>query len=94
MLMDTNDVTTDVSISTLRSEIDNNDDDDIPSDKKWYYDTTNQVTTVGYPGYELVDLTKADSGETEFTNKFKNTMTTKSHYVHRQIPRKTYIHSR
>ncbi|CAF5043617.1 unnamed protein product, partial [Rotaria socialis] len=91
--MDTNDVTTDVSISTLRSEIDkNDDDDDIPSDKKWYYDTvrsvgihdklddwlrdqtkTNQVTTVGYPGYELVDLTKADSGETEFTNKFKNT---------------------
>ncbi|CAM4944105.1 unnamed protein product [Rotaria socialis] len=52
------------------------------------------ITTVGYPGYELVDLTKADSGETEFTNKFKNTMTTKSHYVHRQIPRKTYIHSR
>ncbi|CAF3356499.1 unnamed protein product [Rotaria socialis] len=114
MLMDTNDVTTDVSISTLRSDIDNNDDDDdIPSDKKWYYDTvrsvgihdklddwlrdqtkTNQVTTVGYPGYELVDLTKADSGETEFTNKFKNTMTTKSHYVHRQISRKIYIHSR
>ncbi|CAF2112743.1 unnamed protein product [Rotaria magnacalcarata] len=113
MLIDTDDVTTDLSISTLRSEIDNDDDDDIPSDKKWFYETVrsvgirdklddwhrdqtknNEVTTVGYPGYELVDLAKADCRETEFTNKFKNTMTTKSHYVHRQIPRKIYMHSR
>ncbi|CAF3908169.1 unnamed protein product, partial [Rotaria magnacalcarata] len=113
MLIGTDDVTTDLSISTLRSEIDNDDDDDIPSDKKWFYETVrsvgirdklddwhrdqtknNEVTTVGYPGYELVDLAKADCRETEFTNKFKNTMTTKSHYVHRQIPRKIYMHSR
>ncbi|CAF3449512.1 unnamed protein product [Rotaria socialis] len=42
MLMDTGDVTADLSISTLKSEIDN-DADDMPSDKKWYYETVHSV---------------------------------------------------
>jgi hypothetical protein len=112
MLIDNNDVNTNnLSISILRSEIDN-DDDDIPSDKKWFYDTirsvgirdklddwlqdkevNNQLTAEQY-GCKLLDLTKADYNEIEFTNKFKKTILTSSHYVHRQMPFKTYIHSR
>jgi len=112
MLIDNNDVNTNnLSISILRSEIDNN-DDDIPSDKKWFYDTirsvgiqdklddwlqdkemNNQLTAEQY-GCKLLDLTKADYNEIEFTNKFKKTILTSSHYVHRQMPFKTYIHSR
>ncbi|CAF2144912.1 unnamed protein product, partial [Rotaria magnacalcarata] len=67
---------------------------DKPDD--WLRDQTrnNQLMTVGYPGYAFVDLTKADSGETEFTNKFKKTKAKKSHYVHRQITRKILSHSR
>ncbi|CAF5059918.1 unnamed protein product, partial [Rotaria socialis] len=42
MLIDTGDVTADLSISTLKSEIDN-DTDDMPSDKKWYYETVHSV---------------------------------------------------
>ncbi|CAF3952910.1 unnamed protein product, partial [Rotaria sordida] len=111
MLIDNDNVTNNSSVSILKSEIDN-DDDDMPSDKKWFYDTirsvgicdklddwfqdkeVNNQLTDGYPGYKLLDLTKTDSDEIEFTNKFKKTMTTSSHYVHRQISFKTYIHSR
>ncbi|CAF3050511.1 unnamed protein product [Rotaria sp. Silwood2] len=117
MLMNTDNITSDLSISTLRSEIVNNDDDDdngddMPSDKKWFNETvrsvgihdkiddwlrdkeTNNQLTAEYPGYKLLDLTKTDSDETEFTNQFKKTVATSSHYVHRQISRKIYIHSR
>ncbi|CAF3684272.1 unnamed protein product, partial [Rotaria sordida] len=45
MLMDIDHVTNDLSISPLRSEIDNNDhvNDDIPSDKKWFYEMIRSV---------------------------------------------------
>ncbi|CAF2236238.1 unnamed protein product [Rotaria magnacalcarata] len=110
MLIDTGDVTTDLSISTLKSEIDN-DADDMPSDKKWYYETVRSVgirdklddwlrdkdannqLTAGYPDYKSPDITKTDFDETESSIKFKNTMETSSHYVHRQVPREIYIHS-
>ncbi|CAF4813200.1 unnamed protein product, partial [Rotaria sp. Silwood2] len=113
--MDTDNIVSDLSISTLRSEIVNDDDDDgddMPSDKKWFNETVRSVgirdklndwlrdkaknnqLTGRCSEYKLLDLTKADSGETEFINKFKKTMATSSHYVHPQIPRKIYIQSR
>lgn len=100
---DDEDVRNDFSISIL-----SDDDDDTPSDKKWFYDTVRSVgirdklddwlqdkvvnnqLIRGYPECKLLDLTKVDSDETEFTNKFKKTLS----YVHQQIPLKTYIHSR
>ncbi|CAF1140584.1 unnamed protein product [Rotaria magnacalcarata] len=54
----------------------------------------NNQLIAGNPEYRHLDLTQADSDETEFCNKFKNAMATPSHYIHLQMPRKVYIHSR
>ncbi|CAF4891601.1 unnamed protein product [Rotaria sp. Silwood1] len=112
MLIDIDVMPNDLSLSTLTSEIDNGDDENIPVNKNWFYkiarsvgirdklddwirnkETINQLT-VGYLEYKLPDLTKIDSDEIEFTDKFKKTLAKSSHYVHQELPCKTYIHSR
>jgi hypothetical protein len=107
MLLDKENVT-----NNLNSEIDKDEDDDVPSDKKWFYDTVRSVgihdkldhwlqdkelndqITAEFSGSKLLDLTKADSDETESTKKFKKTMAISSHYKHQEMPSKTYIHLR
>jgi hypothetical protein len=91
---------------TINSEIDKHevDDDDIPSDQKWFYHTVrsvgihdkldnwlqdNQLTTED-PGQKLLELTKADSDERDLNK----TMSISSHYTHREVPSESYIHLR
>ncbi|CAF3325918.1 unnamed protein product [Rotaria socialis] len=44
--------------------------------------------------YKLVNLTKVDSGETTIDDESRKKLNKSLHYVHRQIPRKTYLQSR
>lgn len=50
--------------------------------------------TIEDPRYKLVDITKCDSEDSEFDNELKTKMTKPLHYVHRQLPKKAYLHSR
>ncbi|CAF3719514.1 unnamed protein product [Rotaria sp. Silwood1] len=49
--------------------------------------------TMDDPRYQFVDLSKADTEETSIDNELKKKMKKSLHYSHRQISRKTYIHS-
>ncbi|CAF0793768.1 unnamed protein product [Rotaria sordida] len=62
---------------------------------EWMRDKTEtSQLTMDDPRYKLLDLTKPDFEETTIDNELRKKMKKSLHYLHRQIPRKTYIHSR
>ncbi|CAF0796987.1 unnamed protein product [Rotaria sordida] len=61
----------------------------------WMQDKTDRSElTMNDPRYKLLDLTKPDFEETTIDNELRKKMKKSLHYLHRQIPRKTYIHLR
>ncbi|CAF4710126.1 unnamed protein product [Rotaria sp. Silwood1] len=61
----------------------------------WIRDKTEaHLLTIEDPHFKLLDLTKPDSEETAIEYELKKKMKNSLHYLHRQIPHKTYIHLR
>ncbi|CAF3929639.1 unnamed protein product [Rotaria sp. Silwood2] len=62
---------------------------------EWMRDKTEtSQLTMDDPRYKFVDLTKPDFEDTIIDNELRKKMKISLHYSYRQIPRKTYIHSR